>query len=83
MQTLHLTIHTIPIQQCTVEKTPFSIGSDKYNDLVIPDNSVDKGHAKIAFKEGQYYLLDEGSTKPRKNSDAEGGLRLRSYSLTA
>lgn len=79
MQTLHLTIHTIPIQQCTVEKTPFSIGSDKYNDLVIPDNSVDKGHAKIAFKEGQYYLLDEGST----NGTRVAGIRLEAYQFRA
>ncbi|NEU83120.1 ATP-binding cassette domain-containing protein [Nostoc sp. UIC 10630] len=79
MQTLHLTIHTIPIQQCTVEKTPFSIGSDKYNDLVIPDKSVDKGHAKIAFKEGQYYLLDEGST----NGTRVGGIRLEAYRFRA
>ncbi|WGV29055.1 ATP-binding cassette domain-containing protein [Halotia branconii] len=79
MQTLDLTVHTNPTQQCTVQKTPFSIGSDKYNDLVIHDHSVDKGHAKIAFKEGQYYLVDEGSI----NGTRVGGIRLEAYRLKA
>ncbi len=79
MLTLHLTVHTNPIQQCTVEKTPFSIGSDKYNNLVIHDLSVDKGHAKIVFKEGQYYLVDEGSA----NGTRVAGIRLEAYQFRA
>ncbi|MBE9053752.1 ATP-binding cassette domain-containing protein [Nostocales cyanobacterium LEGE 11386] len=62
MQTLQLTAHTNPIQQCTVEQPPFTIGSDPDNDLVISDKGVDSFHAAILWVQSQYWLFDVGSS---------------------
>lgn len=61
MLTLHLTVHTDPIQECTVQKNPFSIGSDLSNDLVIHDRSAEGFQSKIVWQENQYYLLNQRS----------------------
>ncbi|MCC2692831.1 FHA domain-containing protein [Nodularia sp. LEGE 04288] len=62
MQTLQLTAHTNPIQQCTVTQLPFTIGSDPDNDLVVSDKDVDSYHAAILWGKNQYWLFDVGSS---------------------
>jgi ABC-type multidrug transport system ATPase subunit len=62
MQTLDLTIHTNPPQQCTLSQIPFNIGSDSGNDLVLGDQSVDSFHARIIWKQDQYLIVDLGSS---------------------
>ncbi|WP_414529391.1 ATP-binding cassette domain-containing protein [Nodularia chucula] len=61
MQTLQLTAHTNPTQQCKVSQVPFTIGSDPDNDLVITDTYVCSYHAAILWRQDQYLLFDLGS----------------------
>ncbi|WP_193200309.1 ABC transporter ATP-binding protein/permease [Nostoc sp. MG11] len=62
MLTLKLTVHTNPIQECTIDQIPYNIGSDTDNDLVINDLSVDSFHARIICQQDQYLLVDLGSS---------------------
>lgn len=64
----------------TVSKRVFRVGKAPYrrlrrNDLVIPEATVSRGHAKIQYRNGAFYVRDDGSRNhtyiTRKNEKGE------------
>lgn len=54
--------------------TPLTnVGRGAHNDVAITDDSVSDSHAKILRKEGQWYVVDQGST----NGTYAGGRRVQ------
>ncbi|MEA3247314.1 MAG: FHA domain-containing protein [Gemmatimonadota bacterium] len=54
--------------------TPLTnVGRGAHNDVAITDDSVSDSHAKILRKEGQWYVVDQGST----NGTYVGGRRVQ------
>ncbi len=49
-------------QRMTVRSPVVNIGRADYNDVVVPDDSVSSGHAKLQRREGVWILTDQGST---------------------
>jgi pSer/pThr/pTyr-binding forkhead associated (FHA) protein len=49
-------------QRLPVRVPVVNIGRAEYNDLVIPDDSVSSGHAKLQRREGVWVLFDNDST---------------------
>ena len=50
-------------QPCSVNKDRFVIGRGKQSsDLTIKDPNVSRQHAMVEFLNGQYYMVDMGST---------------------
>jgi hypothetical protein len=49
-------------QRYLIEKPVVNIGRQRYNDIVVEDKRVSRDHAKILFQDGQFRILDLGST---------------------
>ncbi len=45
----------------SLDTTPFTVGRNKDNHLVIADGHVSRNHAGIVLENGQYFLVDNGS----------------------
>lgn len=45
----------------TLETTPFTVGRNKDNQLVISDGHVSRNHASIVLENAEYWLVDQGS----------------------
>lgn len=53
--------------------TPLTnVGRGAHNDIAIADDSISDSHAKIVFKDGRWYVMDQGST----NGTYVGGHRI-------
>jgi ABC-type multidrug transport system ATPase subunit len=62
MAQLELKLQIYPFQQSIIDKTPFNIGRDSTNHLVIDDPTIDRFHARILQQGEQYLLVDLNST---------------------
>lgn len=61
-------------EKIAVEITPFSIGKDRQSvDYALDNDSVSRHHATIVFEDGNYYIIDNGST----NGTMIEGVRLQ------
>lgn len=61
-------------EKIAVEITPFTIGKDRHSvDYVLDSDSVSRHHATIIFEDGNYYIIDNGST----NGTMIEGIRLQ------
>jgi hypothetical protein len=49
-------------QRYLIEKPVVNIGRQRYNDIVVEDKRVSRDHAKIMFQNGQFVIIDLGST---------------------
>ncbi len=49
-------------QRYLLEKPVVNIGRQRYNDIVVEDKRVSRDHAKIMFQNGQFVIIDLGST---------------------
>ncbi|MDO5695607.1 MAG: DUF6382 domain-containing protein [Eubacteriales bacterium] len=58
-----------PMGDVPVAKTPFHIGSDTTNDLVLPQSHISRRHALITEGDGIYYLEDLDSTNGTSVND--------------
>ena len=45
----------------TLDTTPFTVGRNKENHLVIADGHVSRNHAGIVLESGEFFLVDNGS----------------------
>ncbi|MGH9669069.1 MAG: SpoIIE family protein phosphatase [Terriglobales bacterium] len=45
----------------TLDATPFTVGRNKENHLVIADGHVSRNHAGIILENGEFFLVDNGS----------------------
>jgi serine phosphatase RsbU (regulator of sigma subunit) len=45
----------------SLDTTPFTVGRNKENHLVISDGHVSRIHASVVLENGQYFLVDNGS----------------------
>ncbi len=58
---LYLTSNTG--KMISIDITPFTIGKDSRNmDLVLCNDSISRSHATIIFENGEYFIVDNGST---------------------
>lgn len=56
-------IRSLNGEKITVDVTPFTIGKDSANmDFVLNNNSVSRHHATVIYENGDYYIMDNGST---------------------
>ena len=61
-------------EKVAVEITPFAIGKDRQSvDYVLDNDSVSRNHATIIFEDGNYFIIDNGST----NGTMIEGVRLQ------
>lgn len=61
-------------EKIAVEITPFMIGKDRHSvDYALDSDSVSRHHATIIFEDGNYYIIDNGST----NGTMIEGIRLQ------
>src|SRR5438477_4763219 len=76
----------------TLDHTPFTVGRKVDKDLVVPDPRVSRAHALILSKDGEFYVVDQGSKhgtfvngervqrqKLRRNDRLEFGVRDVAY----
>ena len=45
----------------TLDSTPFTVGRNKDNHLVIGEGHVSRNHAAIVSENGEFYVVDNGS----------------------
>src|SRR5438105_14011006 len=64
-------------REVEISRTPFSLGRQNDNDLVLPDNRISRCHAHILHK-GDEYLIEDASS--RHGTFVNGG-RVVSHSL--
>ncbi len=64
----------MPQNQWILEPGEYILGRYPTNDIVIPDPYVSRRHARIFFKDGEWYIEDLGSTNGTlvNNEDIKG-----------
>jgi len=49
-------------RRIALQRSPFTIGRDSENDLILPETAVSRRHARIVWQAGRWRLEDLGST---------------------